>query len=406
MKIKPFAALRPPKALADQVASVPYDVVDSAQARVLAGGNEKSFLHVIKPEIDLPEGTDLYADGIYEKAAENFQAFQDAGWLVREDRPCLYVYQQAFEGHSQSGLVVACHTDDYENEIIKKHERTLKKKEDDRTRHMKTLRANPGPVFLTYRGVDAVNAIMADVQSGEPEYDFIASDGVRHTAWIVEDAAPLVEAFDAIPFAYVADGHHRSASASRVGKELAAANPGHSGDENYNWFLTVLFPAEQLQVLAYNRLVTNLNGLGAEEVLARVGQSFTLCETGDPLPESRGKLCMYLAGKWYALTWESDPSLDPVARLDVSVLQQRLLQPILGVDDIRTDPRMIFKGGFGVTDRMQELVDTGAAAIAFSLYPVAVEQVMDVADAGDVMPPKSTWFEPKLRSGLFVHTLD
>lgn len=406
MKIKPFAALRPPKALAEQVASVPYDVVDSAQAGALARGNEKSFLHVIKPEIDLPEGTDLYADGIYEKAAENFQAFQASGWLVREDRPCLYVYRQAFKEHSQSGLVVACHTGDYENEIIRKHERTFKKKEDDRTRHMKTLGANPGPVSLTYRGVDAVNAMVADVQSGEPEYDFTAPDGVRHTVWIVEDPEPLVEAFDAIPCAYVADGHHRSASASRVGKELAAENPGHSGEENYNWFLTVLFPAEELQVLAYNRLVTNLNGLGAEEVLARVGESFTLCETGDPLPESRGKICMYLAGKWYVLTWEPDPSLDPLARLDVSILQHRLLQPILGVDDIRTDPRMIFKGGFGVTDLMQELVDTGAAAIAFSLYPVAVEQVMDVADSGDIMPPKSTWFEPKLRSGLFVHTLD
>ncbi|MFT5125540.1 MAG: hypothetical protein ACI97B_004189 [Verrucomicrobiales bacterium] len=406
MKIKPFAALRPPKELADLVASVPYDVVDTDQARVLAGGNDKSFLHVVKPEIDLPEGTDLYADVVYEKAAANFKSFQDEGLLVRDAKPCIYVYRQELKDHSQTGLVVACHRDDYENEVIKKHEKTLKKKEDDRTRHVKTLRANAGPVFLMYRGVEAVNAMVADAQTGTPDYDFIAEDNVRHTAWVIEDTDALVAAFDQIPFSYVADGHHRSASASRVGMEMAAANPNHTGDENYNWFLTVLFPAEDLQVLAYNRLVTNLNDLSAAEVLARVGEAFTVEETSEPLPDRREKFCMYLDGKWYALTWETDASLDPVARLDVSVLQNRLLQPILGVDDVRTDPRMIFKGGFGVTDVMKNLVDAGTAAVAFSLYPVGVDQVMDVADAGEIMPPKSTWFEPKLRSGLFVHTLD
>ena len=406
MKIRPFAALRPSADLAAEVASVPYDVIDSDQARALAEGNEKSFLHVIKPEIDLPQGTDLYADEIYAKAKENFESFQEQGFLQRDEVPCYYLYRQILGDHTQHGLVVTCHTEDYENDLIKKHEKTLPKKEDDRTRHVATLMANAGPVFLTYRDVDAINALVQDVASLAPDFDFTAPDGVQHTGWVIRDTAALQAELDQLPLTYVADGHHRSASAARVSKELGDNNPNHTGEENYNYFLTVLFPAEELKVIAYNRMVTELNGLTVDEFLAAAGERFAIEETTDTAPVERGSICMYVAGKWYRLSWEEDPALDPVARLDVSILQHRLLEPILGVADIRTDPRMIFKGGFDVVEVMTETVDNGKAAVAFSLYPVSVHQVMDVADAGEIMPPKSTWFEPKLRSGLFVNTLD
>ena len=406
MKIRPFAAIRPTAELADAVASPPYDVIDSDEARALAAGNEKSFLHVIKPEIDLPEGTDLYSDAIYAKAAENFQAFQDKGFMQREEAPCFYLYRQTLGDHVQNGLVVTCHTDDYENDLIKKHEKTLPKKEDDRTRHVATLKANAGPVFLTYRDVDAIKVLLTDVAAGTPDFDFTSADGVQHTGWVIKDTAALQAELDQVPVSYVADGHHRSASASRVSKEMGEANPNHTGEEDYNYFLCVLFPAEELNVIAYNRMVTELNGLSPEAFLAAVGEHFTVSETTDTQPAARGEICMYLEEKWYSLKWDEDASLDPVARLDVSILQYSLLQPVLGVEDIRTDARMIFKGGFDVVDVMTATVNSGKAAVAFSLYPVSVHQVMDVADVDQIMPPKSTWFEPKLRSGLFVHTLD
>ncbi len=407
MKFRPFPALRPPANLASKVASVPYDVVDSSEARDLAAGNPRSFLHVIKPEIDLPEGTDLYSDAIYNKAAENFQLFQTNGWLRREAKPAFFLYRQEIDGHSQAGWVGVCHTEDYEQDLIKKHERTLQKKEDDRTRHVATLAANAGPVFLMARAPQAWKELSEELQAAPPEVDFTGEDGVRHTVWPVPDASAVIAFMDTVPCSYVADGHHRSASAARCSKEFGGENPDHTGNENYNWFLTVMFAADDLMVLPYNRLVSGLNGLEADGVMAGLTQQgFTaqLVDSGEST--ERGDIRMYLAGSWYRLSRPVDPEADPVQALDVSVLQTYLLDPVLGIADPRTDSRISFKGGFDCVQLLQDRVNSGKADIAFSLYPTSTEEVMDVADAGMIMPPKSTWFEPKLKSGLFVHTLD
>lgn len=404
MQVKPFRALRPPPELADRVASPPYDVVDTAQARELVAGNPMSFLHIIRPEIDKPPGTGLYDDEIYHQAAENLQAFREAGWLVQDEQPRMFVYAQTMGAHTQFGVVGACHVDDYEQDVIRKHEDTIRKKEDDRTRHVESLSAHTGPVFLTYRGRADIDAVVAEATTGAPLYDFVAPDGVRHTVWPVPDSQSLVTAFHAVPLAYVADGHHRSASAARVARMRREANPDHTGEEDYNWFLSVLFPADQLRVLPYNRCVVDLHDLEPDELLCRVNEYFSVQEEGSPVPASSSRVSMFLDGSWVDLSWESDPHADPITGLDVSVLQKQLLEPLLGIRDPRTDPRVTFVGGIHGAAELERRVRQGEAAVAFSLYPVTVEQLMNVADAGRNMPPKSTWFEPKLRSGLLIHT--
>ena len=410
MQIKPFAALRPVPEKAAALASVPYDVVDTAEARALAAGNPDSFLHVSRPEIDLPDSVDIHAAAVYAQGVHAFKAFQERGALIREADERLYVYRQIMGAHSQSGVVACCHIDDYAHDIIRKHEKTRKDKEDDRTRHCLELNANSGPVFLTYRDAAELDMLVAETQKAAPLYDFTAADGVRHTVWRVDSAPALwTEAFGRVPLAYVADGHHRAAAAFRAGQQRRAANPAHSGREEYNWFLAALFPETQLRILPYNRCVSDLNGLAPEAFLEKVKSLFkTERLTPDAQPPDPAGPCdvrMYLGGAWHRLTWEAVDA-DPVGRLDVSVLQDRLLAPVLGIDDPRTNTRVSFIGGIRGTGELTRRVDSGRDAVAFSMFPVTVAQMMDIADAGQIMPPKSTWFEHKLRSGLLVHTLD
>jgi uncharacterized protein (DUF1015 family) len=386
------------------VACVPYDVVNAAEAAALAAGKPRSLLHVDRAEIDLPPETDPYSDAVYEKARENFLARQRDGTLVREPAPCLYLYQQRMGGHVQTGLVGVCHIDDYERDIIKKHEKTRPDKEDDRTRLIGTLSADTGPVFLTYRDRDEIHALARKAERSEPLYDFTAPDGVEHTLWRIADAEPWVRAFAQAPAAYVADGHHRTASAVRVGRERRAANPRHTGEEDYNWFLAVLFPASQLQILPYNRVVKDLHGHDKASFLAAVGKAFAVTPRKHTTPRRAGDILMYLDKEWHELAWQPALDMDPIARLDVSGLQNKVLGPVLGIDDPRTSKRLDFIGGIRGTDELVRLVDGGQAAVAFSMFPTTVEQLMEIADAGQIMPPKSTWFEPKLRSGLFIHT--
>jgi len=405
MKIRAFKGLRPDPQHAAKVASLPYDVVNTSEARELAQGNPHSFLHVVRAEIDLPEGTDLYSDPVYTKAKENLDQLQATGALVREEAPSLYVYQQVMDGHKQKGLVSVCHIEDYLNDLIKKHEKTRPQKEDDRTKLNATLNAHPGPVFLTYRDDETINASIDQITQEEPLIDFTAPDGVQHTVWRVAQTEALVSAFADIPFSYVADGHHRSASAARVGAERKANNPNHTGEEDYNWFLAVNFPASQLKILPYNRLVFDLNGHSEEDFLERVKSVATVTEDVDPSPNQVGKVSMYFNNRWYGLEFAPDESLDPVSRLDISRLQDSILSPILGIEDPRTSDRIDFIGGIRGTEELEKRVHNGDGPVAFSMYPVTIGQLMDIADAGATMPPKSTWFEPKLRSGLFVHTI-
>lgn len=406
MRIHPFEAVRPREDLAGKIAAPPYDTLDTAEARVLAEGNPHSFLHINRSEIDLPPGTDLYDPAVYAKAKENYERFKAEGWMLREDRPLMYLYAQTMGTHTQLGLVCTCHIDDYINNLIKKHELTRKDKEDDRTRHTSTVNANVGPVFLAYRDMAAINTFFANVVQNAPTYDVVANDGVRHQVWLLEDVKSTMALFEQIPVTYIADGHHRSASAVRVGAERRAANPAHTGDEEYNWFLAVLFPASQLQILPYNRAVQDLNGLSAEEFMAKVKSIFDVQETDVKSPKEPCRVSMYLNKKWYALCWRKPEGADPVGCLDVSVLQNKLLAPILGIDDPRTSKRINFIGGIRGPQELEKLVDQDGYAVAFSMYPTTVDQLMDIADAGQIMPPKSTWFEPKLRSGLLVHDLD
>lgn len=406
MRIRPFQGLRPVPELAARVASVPYDVVNTEEAAKLAEGNPHSMLRIIRPEIELPAGTDVHSDPVYARGVANLKKFQDNGTFLRESSPCLYLYRQIRQGRAQHGLAALCHVEDYDNDIIKKHEKTRPDKEDDRTRTTAELNANPEPVFLTYNDVPDLTAAADKIRKTTPLYDFTADDGVQHTLWRIADTAPWVEGFARVPVSYVADGHHRSASAARVGRERRLANPRHTGNENYNWFLCVLFPASELTVLPYNRVVLDLNGLDAAGLLDRARVIFRVTENAPPEPASPRQVSMVLGGKWYGLSWDEDPKADPVSRLDVSVLQDRLLKPVLGIDDPRTSQRIEFVGGIRGTTALQKAVDSGKAAVAFSMHPVTVGQLMAIADAGQIMPPKSTWFEPKLRSGLFIHTLD
>lgn len=407
MRLNPFRAVRPRPDLAARVASVPYDVVNRAEAAELARGNPHSFLHVGRSDIDLPEDVDPYDPRIYRRAREALDELLERGTLLRDPEPRLFLYRQVMDGRAQTGVVGCVHVDDYGHDVIRKHEKTRQDKEDDRTRHVLTLGANAEPVFLTYRGRAEIDRVVEAITAADPLYDFTASDGVRHTVWAAPEPAGLVRAFGAVPLAYVADGHHRSASAWRAGKELRAKNPAHRGDEEYNWFLAVLFPSDQLRILPYNRVVRDLQGQTPGGVLERLGALGSLSAASNPAPERSGVVCVYLDGRWHRL--ELDPAgidrSDPIASLDVSLLQDRVLAPILGVGDPRTDRRIDFVGGIRGTGELERRVDSGEMAIAFSLYPTSLDQLMAVSDAGHVMPPKSTWFEPKLRSGLFVHEL-
>jgi uncharacterized protein (DUF1015 family) len=406
MRIQAFRGLLPRPDLAADVAAVPYDVVDTEEARALASGRPYDLLHVDRAEIDLPPGTDPYSPLVYETAAKNLQKLIADGVLQREAKPALYLYQQVMQGRAQTGLIAACHIDDYGDDIIRKHEKTRQVKEDDRTNLVRALSAHTGPIFLTYRDRADVNArIDSILASDAPLFDFTAPDGIAHKVWRIRDPAPFVEAFAEVPLCYVADGHHRSASAWRVGNERRAANPNHTGQEDYNWFLGVLFPGEQLRILPYNRAVLDLNGLDPREFLAGLESAgFNRSATSEKSPPAPGNICMYFQGTWHLLTWDTAFLTDPVESLDVSVLQSRILAPLLGIGDPRTNERIEFIGGIRGPAGLEKKVDSGHAAVAFSMYPTTVDQLMAIADAGQIMPPKSTWFEPKLRSGLVVQT--
>lgn len=405
-EIRPFSSGRPPVELAARVASVPYDVVDTAEARQLAEGNPHSFLHVCRPEIDLPEGTALYSDAVYAKGRSNLDRFYADGVLRNDPVPRLFVYRQRWRGRQQDGLVACCSVDDYDADVIKKHERTRADKENDRVRHLLSQSAHAEPVFLTYRASGEVDAKVAEVTSGESEFDFVAADGVAHTLWVVPEAQNefFARAFRRIPVLYVADGHHRSASASRARAALRKENPRLSPDHPVNWFVAAIFPDTQLRILPYNRVVVDLNGRTPEAFLREVGRAFRLTEGVGPEPVEKGEFRMYVGGRWLGLTCLQpvDP-VDPIGSLDVSVLQERLLSPALGIGDPRTDKRIDFVGGIRGPEELVRRVDSGRAAVAFSMYPTTLAELMAIADAGATMPPKSTWFEPKLRSGLFVH---
>ncbi|MBQ6533732.1 MAG: DUF1015 domain-containing protein [Opitutales bacterium] len=407
MKIRPFKGLRPTPDKAAAIASLPYDVVNHEQAKAQAEGKPLSFMRVVRSEIELPDGTEPYSDAVYAHAAENFRKLVDGGHLVREDAPCMYLYRQVMGGHSQTGLVATFSAADYDADVIKKHEKTREAKENDRYMLTRTLRVNTGPVFLTVRDGTELDKIVEDKKDSDALFDFVADDGIRHSVWKISDPATLekiVRVFDAIPCAYVADGHHRSASNARCARYFAAQNPSHTGDEDYNWFLSVVFPAGQLSILPYNRVVRDLNGNSKERFLEKLGKACKLQKGGAASPDGSKKVSMYLGGEWYSLEFENTDGLDAVASLDVALLQDRVLAPILGIGDPRTDERIDFVGGIKGTAELERLVDSGKFAVAFSMFPTTTSQLMAIADAGQIMPPKSTWFEPKLRSGLFVHT--
>ncbi len=416
LRVNPLDALRPSPEKAAAVASVPYDVVNRDEAAKLAEGNPDSFLHVVRPDIDLPADTDPYADEVYATAKANLDALIERGSLVRDGSPAVYVYRQSMilkgpsgkdRELSQTGVVACCHIEDYANDVIKKHEKTRQAKEDDRTRHVLTLNANAGPVFLLHKDLETVEQLIDAETAGDPLYDFTAPDGVTHTVWRCEEYAPFVAAYKQLDAAYVADGHHRSASAARAGAERKAKNPNHTGDEEYNWFLTVLFPASQLNILPYNRYVKDLNGLSPDGLISKLSAIARVEKDIDPEPRETGAFGMYLDGQWYAVTLPdgSIDKSDPINSLDYVLLADRVLHPILGIGDIRTDDRIDFVGGIRGPQELKRRVDEGGG-VAFAMHPVTIEQLIAVADAGLIMPPKSTWFEPKLRSGLIVHTLD
>ena len=397
MTIRPFAAIRPHARFVADVAAVPYDVVDTAEARALAAGNPRSFLHVSRPEIDLADGAGCSSPEAYAQARRALDGLVGDGTLVRDETPRFYAYRQTMGSHSQTGIVATFDTKDYLSGVLKQHEKTRKDKEDDRTRHIETLSAHTGPAFLTYRDDRAIDLIVADACRREPLYDFVAPDGIGHTVWEIADASScaadeLVELFARIPVAYIADGHHRSAAAARYAQ-------AHGFEGESRWFMAVIFPASQLKILAYNRLVRDLNGLSEYEFMSRVAENFSVGKKGS-------RNCrMYFRGNWHDLSWDIPPDADVVGSLDVSYLQDRLLAPVLGIGDPRTDPRISFMGGIRGDAELAAKVDSGENAVAFAMEPVTVEEMMAIADAGAIMPPKSTWFEPKLRSGLFVHAV-
>lgn len=412
-QIKPFRGIRPPKALVEQVASRPYDVLNSDEARAEAEGNEKSLYHIIKPEIDFPEGVDEHDPRVYQKAAENFRMFQEKGWLVQDDKPCYYIYAQTMNGKTQYGLVVGAYVPDYMNGTIKKHELTRRDKEDDRMKHVRINDANIEPVFFAYPENKELDAVVAKYTAREPEYDFIApGDGFGHTFWVIdqdEDIATVTRVFGEMPALYIADGHHRSAAAARVGAEKAEENPNHRGDEEYNYFMAVCFPDNQLTIIDYNRVVKDLNGLTAAQFLEAVARHFDVEEKGETVyrPVALHNFSLYLEGKWYSLTAKPGTydDNDPIGVLDVTISSTLILDEILGIKDLRSDKRIDFVGGIRGLEELKRRVDSGEMKLALALYPVSMKQLMDIADTGNIMPPKTTWFEPKLRSGLVIHKL-
>ncbi|MDB4627128.1 DUF1015 family protein [Verrucomicrobiales bacterium] len=406
MRTRAFQGLIPHADHVEGVATVPYDVVNTEEARALASGRPNDLLHVDRAEIDLPADTDPYSDVVYETARKQFVAMQEQGILLREEKPCIYVYEQIMGEHRQTGITLACHIDDYGDNIIRKHEKTRPVKEDDRTKLVDTLSAHTGPIFLTYKDREAINARVAEVQKEKPLYDITDERDVQHRVWRLTACDDIIAEFDQVPLGYVADGHHRSASAWRVGSERREKNASHSGDESYNWFLGVLFPASQLKVLGYHRVIKDLNGLSKEDFLDRLKAVSTLEANGQKDPSRPGETCVYVDGQWYTMTWPANTSESPIEKLDVSVLDRFVLDPVLGIKDVRTDSRIDFVGGIRGTGELEKRVDSGDFAVAFSMFPVTVDQLMEIADADEIMPPKSTWFEPKLRSGLFVYTID
>ena len=412
--VKPFKGIRPPKSMVEEVASRPYDVLNSEEAREEAKGNEKSLYHIIKPEIDFPVGTDEHDSAVYDKAVENFKMFQEKGWLVQDDKENYYVYAQTMNGKTQYGLVVGAYVPDYMNGVIKKHELTRRDKEEDRMKHVCVNNANIEPVFFAYPDNAELDAIVAKYTAREPEYDFIApGDGFGHTLWVIDekdDIDRITALFADMPALYIADGHHRSAAAALVGAEKAAQNPNHKGDEEYNYFMAVCFPASQLTIIDYNRVVKDLNGLTAEQFLKALEKDFIVEEKGESIykPSSLHNFSLYLAGKWYSLTAKPGTydDNDPIGVLDVTISSNLILDEILGIKDLRSDKRIDFVGGIRGLGELKKRVDSGEMAMALALYPVSMKQLMDIADTGNIMPPKTTWFEPKLRSGLIIHKLE
>lgn len=410
VKVKPFAALRPPKEIVKEVAARPYDVLNSAEAK--AEASEKSLLHITRPEIDFDPIIDEHSQLAYDKAVDNFKEWQKRGWLVQDDRPYYYIYAQTMDGRTQYGLVVCAHTDDYTEGKIKKHELTRKEKEDDRMIHVNIQDANIEPVFFSYPDNPGISEIVSRYTCREPEYDFVAEDGFGHKFWVIDsqdDIDRITGLFSGIPAFYVADGHHRTAAAARVGAERKAGNPEHRGDEEYNWFMAVAFPESQLKIIDYNRVVKDLNGLTPEQLLEKLAEDFDVRAKGKETyrPDHLHNFSMYLAGQWYSL--EAKPGRyddsDPIGVLDVTILSDLVLDRILGIKDLRTDKRIDFVGGIRGLDELSRRVDSGEMKVAFALYPVSMKQLVDIADSGNIMPPKTTWFEPKLRSGLAIHKL-
>ena len=411
VRIKPFAAIRPPKEIVEEVAARPYDVLNSSEAK--AEASEKSLLHITRPEIDFEPMADEHSSEAYGKAVENFRLWQEKGWLVQDGKPCYYIYAQTMNGKTQYGLVLCAHTDDYSEGRIKKHELTRKDKEDDRMIHVKIQNANIEPVFFSYPDNAEIDSIVAKVTAGVPEYDFTAEDGFGHRFWVIDDEptiARITDIFKDIPAFYVADGHHRTAAAARVGAEKRAENPGHTGNEEYNFFMAVAFPESQLTIIDYNRVVKDLNGLTPAEFLKALSEDFTIEEKGPEAyrPDHLHNFSMYLDGKWYSLEARAGryDDADPIGVLDVTILSNLVLDKILGIKDLRTDKRIDFVGGIRGLGELSRRVDSGEMAVAFALYPVSMKQLTDIADSGNIMPPKTTWFEPKLRSGLAIHKLE
>lgn len=404
--LRAFRGLRPKPELAAKVASVPYDVVNTEEARELAGNNPLSFLRVVRSEIEFPADTDPYGAEIYERAKRNLDALIKDGVLMRESEPSLYIYQLEMKGHVQTGVVGCCPVEEYRKDLIKKHEKTRPDKENDRTRHIRTIGAHAGPVFLTYKHQPQISSLVEqEIGSQDPLYSFTATDGVRHTLWKAANPGALSAAFAEVPCTYVADGHHRIASAARCASEMQAENPKHGGDEPYNFFLSVLFPDNELQILAYNRIIHSLGKLSAEDVLAKLREVYDVTPDADPVPPAKGHVSMFLDGTWYGLTPKTGGQLpsDPVEALEVSMLARKVLVPIFGIEDERTDKNVDFVGGIRGTQHLEKLVNSGAAECAFSLFPTSVKELMQIADSSQIMAPKSTWFEPKLRSGLIIH---
>ena len=411
-KVKPFRGIRPPKSMVTEVASRPYDVLNSEEARAEAEGNEKSLYHIIKPEIDFEPGTDEHDPKVYDKAVANFNMFRDKGWLVQDEKEKYYIYAQTMNGRTQYGIVIAANVDDYMNNRIKKHELTRRDKEEDRMKHVRINNANIEPVFFAFPDNEKLQEIINTVTAGEPEYDFVAEDGFGHHFWVIDSEnmiSEITEEFDKIPYLYIADGHHRTAAAALVGNEKAKANPNHRGDEEYNYFLAVAFPASHLKIIDYNRVVKDLNGLSPEQFIEKIKENLIVEEKGEEIysPAKLHNFSLYMGGRWYSLTAKEGRynDADPIGVLDVTISSDLILRDILGITDLRSDKRIDFVGGIRGLGELKRRVDSGEMALALALYPVTMQQLIDIADSGNIMPPKTTWFEPKLRSGLVIHEL-